>query len=89
MALGAQRGRILRMVLANGMSLVVAGLVVGGAIAFLAAPLLTGLLLDINPRDPAIFLSIAAVLIAATLGASWIPARRAARVNPMDALRSE
>lgn len=89
MALGAQRGTILRMVLANGMSLVVAGLVVGGVIAFLAAPLLSGLLIDINPRDPAIFLAIAAVLIAATLGASWIPARRATHVNPMDALRSE
>jgi len=89
MALGAQRGRILRMVLANGISLVGAGLLLGGTVAFLAAPLISGLLLDVNPRDPAIFLGIAFVLITATLGASWIPARRATRVNPLEALRSE
>ena len=89
MALGAQRGRILRMVLANAISLVVTGLLVGATVAFLAAPLISGLLIDVNPRDPKIFLAIASVLITATLGASWIPARRATRVNPMDALRRE
>jgi putative ABC transport system permease protein len=88
-ALGAQRGRIMRMVLANGLSLVVVGLVIGGVVAFLATPLISGLLLDTNPRDPGIFLGIAAVLVTATVAASWIPARRATRVNPMDALRSE
>src|SRR5579872_1071210 len=88
-ALGAQRGRIMRMVLANGVFLVVIGLVIGGIVAFLATPLMSGLLLDTNPRDPAIFFGIAAVLITATLAASWIPARRATRVNPMDTLRSE
>ena len=77
------------MVLANGMSLVMAGLLIGGIVAFLAAPVISDLLLDINPRDPAVFLGIALVLTIATLGASWIPARRATRVNPMDALRSE
>ncbi|HVN20308.1 MAG TPA: ABC transporter permease [Dongiaceae bacterium] len=89
MALGAQQGTILRMVLANGVSLVAAGLLLGGSVAYLAAPLISGLLIDINPRDPAIFFAITIVLICATLGASWIPARRATRVNPMDALRSE
>ncbi|HEV2402487.1 MAG TPA: ABC transporter permease [Candidatus Sulfotelmatobacter sp.] len=89
MALGAQQSRILRMVLANGLSLVLAGLLLGGFVALLVAPLIGGLLIDVNPRDPAIFVGIAIVLIAATLGASWIPARRATRVNPIDALRSE
>jgi len=89
MALGAQRGRILRMVLSNGVFLVTAGLLLGGIVAYLAAPLVSGLLIGINPRDPATFLAIAIVLIGATLGASWIPARHATRVNPMEALRSE
>jgi putative ABC transport system permease protein len=48
-----------------------------------------GVLLDVNPRDPEIFFAIASVLVAATLGASWIPARRATRVDPMEALRYE
>jgi len=89
MALGAQQGRILRMVLANGISLVAVGLLIGGLVAFLTAPLISSLLLDVNPRDPATFVGIAIVLVLATLGASWIPARRATRVNPMEALRSE
>jgi len=89
MALGAQQTRILRMVLANGILLAMVGLLLGGAVAYLAAPLISGLLVDVSPHDPAVFALIALALIAATLGASWIPARRATRVNPMDALRSE
>ena len=89
MALGAQRTKILRMVLANGLSLAVVGVLLGGAAAYLAAPLISGLLVEVSPRDPAVFALIALALISATLGASWIPARRATRVNPMDALRSE
>jgi predicted permease len=89
MALGAQRTSILRMILANGISLAALGLLLGGTVAFLAAPLMSGLLVEVSPHDPAVFALIALALIAATLGASWIPARRATRVNPMDALRSE
>jgi putative ABC transport system permease protein len=89
MALGAQRSKILRMVLANGISLAMVGLLLGGAVAYLAAPLMSGLLVEVSPRDPMVFVLIALALVAATLGASWIPARRATRVNPMDALRSE
>jgi macrolide transport system ATP-binding/permease protein len=88
-ALGAQRGRILAMVLADGILLALAGLVVGTAGAFLATPLMGGLLLGVSPRDPLTFLCIAAVLLVATLGASWIPAKRATRVDPMVALRYE
>ena len=88
-ALGAQRGKILRMVLANGVLLAAIGLAIGTASAFALTPLMGGMLLDVNPRDPAIFLAIAAVLVASTLGASWIPARRATRVDPMEALRYE
>jgi putative ABC transport system permease protein len=88
-ALGAQQGSILRMVLANGISLALVGLLIGVVAAVLATPLMNGMLLDVNPRDPAIFLAIACALLAATVAASWIPARRATRVDPMTALRSE
>jgi len=88
-ALGAQRGRILRMILKNGITLAVTGLLVGAAGAFLLTPLMGSLLLGVDPRDPEVFIGIAAALIAATLGASWIPARRATRVDPMVALRYE
>jgi len=88
-ALGAQRGQILRMVLGNGISLALVGLLVGTVGAFFATPLMGGVLMDVNPRDPVVFLTIAVALIAATLGASWIPARRATRVDPMVALRYE
>jgi len=88
-ALGAQRGQILRMVLANGISLAVIGLLFGAAGAFFATPLMGSVLMNVNPRDPLVFLSIAVALIAATLGASWIPARRATRVDPLVALRYE
>jgi predicted permease len=88
-ALGAQRGKILRMVLRNGISLAFVGLVIGGGAAFLLTPQMGGLLLDVNPRDPQVFVGIAAALIVATLGASWVPALRATRVDPMEALRYE
>jgi macrolide transport system ATP-binding/permease protein len=88
-ALGAQRTKILRMVLVNGVLLAAIGLGIGTAGAFLVTPLMAGLLMDVNPRDPVIFLSIAVALMTATMGASWIPARRATRVDPMEALRYE
>jgi len=88
-ALGAQRTKILRMVLLNGVLLAAIGLGIGTAGAFLVTPLMAGLLMDVNPRDPVIFLSIAVTLMTATMGASWIPARRATRVDPMEALRYE
>jgi len=88
-ALGAQRGQILRMILANGVLLTALGLAIGTMSAFALTPLLGGVLLDVNPRDPSIFFSIASVLVAAALAASWIPARRATRVDPMEALRYE
>ena len=89
MALGAQRTKILSMVLANGISLAMVGLLLGGTLAYLAGSLISGLLVEVSPHDPEVFAVIALVLMMATVGASWIPARRATRVNPMDALRSE
>jgi macrolide transport system ATP-binding/permease protein len=88
-ALGAQRSAILRMILANGISLAMGGLAVGLLGGFVAAPLLQSLLMGISPRDPLSFAGVALLLLCTTLAASWIPAHRAARVDPLVALRYE
>jgi predicted permease len=89
MTLGAQRSEVLRMVLANGLSLAVVGLVLGVGVALLATPLMRAMLVGVSPRDPATFVVVCFVLLAATAVASWIPASRATRVDPMVALRHE
>jgi len=89
MALGAQRSNVLRMILANGISLAITGVVIGMVGALVAAPLMRGLLNGVNPRDPLTFVAIALILLTATSLASWIPARRATRVDPNVALRCE
>jgi putative ABC transport system permease protein len=89
MALGAQRRDVLQLVLSQGMKLVVIGLVLGVVGAFSLTHLLTKLLYEIKPNDPLTFVGVSAVLLAVALFASWLPARRAARVHPMEALRYE
>lgn len=89
MALGAKPGNVLRMVLANGLSLATAGVVIGLVVSLAAAPLLRSLLHDVSPRDPLTFVAIALLLLTTTSVASWIPARRAAHIDPNAALRCE
>jgi ABC-type antimicrobial peptide transport system permease subunit len=89
MTLGAQRGDVLRMVLANGLILAASGLVVGLAISLIAAPAVRSMLVGVSPYDPATFIAISAVLLAATAIASFLPAARATRVDPILALRHE
>jgi putative ABC transport system permease protein len=89
MALGAEAGRIQRWVVGQGMLLIGFGLVAGLVAARLLTRLLTDLLFGVKPNDPATFVVIAAVLVGAALLACWVPARRAARVDPMLALRHE
>jgi predicted permease len=86
-ALGAQSGDVLRMVLREGVVLAVAGVVVGGAAAVALTRLIAGLLYGVSPLDPVSFPVVAAGLIAVALLASFLPARRAARINPLTALR--
>ncbi|MEX2260401.1 MAG: ABC transporter permease [Bryobacteraceae bacterium] len=88
-ALGAQEGDILRLVLGQGLSLALAGaaLGVGGALAL--TRLLTRLLFQVSATDPSIFAGITLLLILVTLAASYIPARRASRIDPTAALRAE
>jgi predicted permease len=87
-ALGAQSREVLRLMLRQGLMLAGIGLVVGLPLAFAAARLLSGFLLGAGAADPLVFVVAAGALMAVTLLASYIPARRASRVNPMVALRS-
>jgi predicted permease len=89
MALGAKPGSVLRMILANGISLAAAGVLIGLVVSLAAAPLLRSLLHDVSPRDPLTFVVIALLLLTTTSVASWIPAHRAAHVDPNAALRCE
>ena len=89
MAFGADRSRVLGMVLRDGSRLAGAGIVAGLAGAVLTTRLLTGMLYGVRALDPVTFVAGALVLLAAGLAATWIPARRAARLDPMDALRAE
>jgi putative ABC transport system permease protein len=88
-ALGAADGRVVTMVLKQGMTLAVAGVVLGLAGAFALTRFLETLLFATTPTDAVTFASVAAVLLAVALVACYVPARRAARVDPMAALRCE
>jgi predicted permease len=89
MALGAQRSAVLRMILANGVSLAMGGLLIGLAGGLALAPLVRSMLMGVSPRDPWSFVGVATLLLGTTLLASWLPAHRAACVDPMVALRHE
>jgi putative ABC transport system permease protein len=89
MALGAQGGDVLRMVLLNALGVTLAGIAAGTLAALALTRGLATLLYGIGPRDPLIFTSVPALLAAVALLASWVPARRAARVDPMMSLREE
>lgn len=89
MALGAQRARIARMVLGETLLLLICGLAIGVPVAFFASRLMASQLFGLNPGDPATFLIACAGMAAVTMAASYLPARRAASVDPMRALRSE
>jgi putative ABC transport system permease protein len=89
MALGADRGRVLGMVVGQGMRLVGIGAAIGCAGAYGAGRLLSSELFEVSAADPEIFLAVGAVLGAVALVACWLPARRATRVDPIAALRYE
>jgi ABC-type antimicrobial peptide transport system permease subunit len=89
MAVGASAARVLKMVLSQGLALTAAGAIIGLALTLAMSTVIGGLLNGVNPRDPAVYASATAVLIATTLVAIYLPARRAARVDPQHALRCE
>jgi len=87
MALGAQRASVLTMVLRQGISLVLVGLAIGMAGAVVLTRALTTLLFGVEPTDTLTYLAVSMVLVAVAAAACLIPARRAATVDPMVALR--
>jgi putative ABC transport system permease protein len=89
MALGAQRSRVMGMLFRRGMATAGVGLVLGLVAAVVLARLLASLLFGVAAGDPATFVAIPLTLAAAAALAIYIPARRAVRIDPMDALRCE
>jgi predicted permease len=88
-ALGARAADITRGVLRNSLAIVVVGLTVGFAGSLGVARLMSGLLFGVPPHDARVLVAAAAVLVATAIVANWLPARRAARVDPMRSLRTE
>jgi ABC-type antimicrobial peptide transport system permease subunit len=89
MALGAERGAVVAMVLRRTVVMSLAGIVLGIGAGLLATRVLATLLFAITPTDPRTFISVAGAMLASALAAAWVPARRATRVDPMVALRHE
>ena len=89
MALGAGRQRIIRMVVGHGMSLVGVGLVLGVVAYLVLSRLLDSLLFAVSANDPLTLVIVVAVLASSALLASYLPARRATRIDPLETLRSD
>jgi putative ABC transport system permease protein len=89
MALGAQRRDVLQLVVGHGLALSLTGVAIGLAASFALTRLMKGLLFGVSATDPITFIAISLLLVAIGLVASWIPARRAMKVDPLVALRYE
>jgi predicted permease len=89
LALGARPAQIRGLILSHGLQLLLIGSVIGLVAAFVLSHVLQSVLFDVNGLDPRIYFGVGAILFAATFFASWIPARRASRVDPIIALRTE
>lgn len=88
-ALGASRGSLVRGVVERGGWIAAAGCIIGVAAGASLALLLRSLLFGIRPLDPVTFVGVPLTLLLVALAASWVPARRASRVEPLEALRAE
>jgi ABC-type antimicrobial peptide transport system permease subunit len=89
MSLGGSRGDVLRMVLRQGMMLALAGSAAGIGAALVLSRLMTSMLYGVHPTDPLTFAGVAIALSLVALLATYIPARRATRIDPVVALRYE
>jgi putative ABC transport system permease protein len=88
-ALGAQASDVLRLILGQGMTPVLIGVVLGISAALAVTRLMKSLLFGMSAADPLTYIGVAALLISVALLASYIPARRATKIDPMQALRNE
>ena len=88
-AIGARPEDVTRMILSRGLMLTVAGLALGTLVSLLMTGLLRSQLFGVQPSDPLTFVSVLGVMTAVAAGAAYLPARRAAVVDPVMALRSE
>jgi ABC-type antimicrobial peptide transport system permease subunit len=89
MALGADRLQVLLLIVGQGLPLILAGILVGLAVSFGLTRLIATLLYGVTPTDAFTFASVTALLISIALFACWLPALRASRVDPLQALRHE
>ncbi|HEY6508120.1 MAG TPA: FtsX-like permease family protein, partial [Vicinamibacterales bacterium] len=89
LALGAEPGRVMRMVVGQGATVTAGGIAAGLLAAFASSPVISPLLYRVNPHDPAVFATVALTLMTVAVVACWFPARRAASVDPLVALRSD
>jgi len=89
MALGARPADLTRMVIGDGSRVVLAGVAVGIVAAMIVGRLVTTLLAGVTSSDPITFIAVAVSLVTVALAASYIPARRASRIDPATALRTE
>jgi ABC-type antimicrobial peptide transport system permease subunit len=89
LALGAGTENVLRKFLAHGLAMTAVGLLIGIALSFGASRVISSLLFDTSPTDPLTLVAVSLLVVAAALGASFLPALRATRVNPVEVLRQE
>ena len=88
-ALGARTVSVLRLILGQGLALTGTGLALGLAAAVAGTRLLTNMLFQVKPNDPWVYLAVAVLLGVVTLFASYVPARRASKIDPLTAIRQE